>query len=70
MNINLRLFFAALDATAVSSGVVSAEGQKNGNVRGGVVQDKSDGGVGSGGADKSAAVVSVTPMRSFVFYIK
>lgn len=54
MNINLKLFFAALAATSVSSGVVSAEEQKSGNVRGGIVQDKSDGDVGSGGADESA----------------
>jgi len=57
MNIKLKLLFAAFAAITVSFGVVSAEGQRNGNVRGGVVQDKSDGDVGSGRADESAAEV-------------
>ena len=70
MNMKFNLVLAALAAATISLGVVSAEGQKNGNVRGGVVQEKIIGNVGLGGGDESAAEVSVMPMSSFLFYIK
>ena len=40
MNMQFNLVLAALAAATISLWVVSAEGQKNGNVRGGVVQEK------------------------------
>jgi len=52
-----KLLLAAFAAITISFGAVSAEGQKNGNVRGGVVQDKIDGDVGLGGVDESAAEI-------------